>query len=259
MKPSKGVILLMYSSGFKPFLVNILGNLSKIQKSNYDIRILASRHDVKALSSQFLEFPVSVQIDTSPAMDELFDKTTPSHAFASREFNLLMVEKVTYIKKNLSLYKHVIYSDLDVAWLKNPIPYLRQINKKYPIAFQSEAQSSSTPVLCFGFASFRSGILAKYFFGKILCLLRKSVKKGQILPDQVILNQLFETSPWFRLMVFILPEALFPNGLSYRLMTTNVDDGRLEQIPSPFIFHSNFMIGLPNKAYFLEKYANWVF
>jgi len=251
-------ILLIYSSGYKEFLQNILRNFEELAFHDITIKILAPTAQLSELNEIKSEFNLKILIEPNIYLDQIFSGRTQSFDFDTASFNLMMQQKVLFIERSLRDYKYVIYSDLDVAWLKNPLPLLFEISKEFDVAFQSEVQASARPVLCFGFVSIRSTIFSRFLFRKIA---RKLVISSidNLVVDQEILNEFYNESLLFRKRSFPLPEGLFPNGLLYKILDKNEDDELLTNQLQPFIYHANFLIGTTAKARFLSKYANWDF
>jgi hypothetical protein len=259
MKNRNTALLLMYTSGFKEFLENLLQNLVDISLSGCEVRIMAASRDEDELLELIKKYKLAIYVDVEKGLDEIPSSIAGSHDYATPCFNQLMHQKVFFIHRNLHAYRHVIYSDLDVAWLRNPIPHLNEIHTKYAFAFQSEAQSVSRKTLCFGFVSIRSGVVSRYY----ICILAKKFKRSASLPalecDQKALNRLHQTSRYFHRLVYVLSENLFPNGLGYKLFTNDDKDTQLTHTLEPYIFHANFVVGVPKKRYLLQKYVRWKF
>ena len=248
---------MMYTSGFKEFLKNLLQNLADISVSDCEVRILASPRNEYELRELIKGYHLPIYVDTEKTLEEISGSRNSSHDYGTYGFNQLMRQKVLFIQRNLQAYRHVIYSDLDVAWLRNPIPHLNEIHKKYPFAFQSEAQSVSRKTLCFGFVSIRSSMISRYYMG---ILARNSKRSAFLLApecDQELLNRLHQASRYFHRAVYVLSETLFPNGLGYKLLLKDDEDTQLTQRLQPYIFHANFVVGVSKKRYLLNKYANW--
>jgi len=259
MKSRKPALLLMYTSGFKEFLENVLQNLMDISLSGCEVRIMAASRDEDELLELIKKYKLAIYVDVEKGLDEIPSSIAGSHDYGTPCFNQLMHQKVFFIHRNLHAYRHVIYSDLDVAWLRNPIPHLNEIHKKYAFAFQSEAQSVCRKILCFGFLSIRSSIVSRYYFGILARSLKSSASLALYESDQEILNRLYQSSRYLHRAVYILSETLFPNGLGYKLLAKDDEDAQLTQRLQPYIFHANFVVGLPKKRCLLEKYGNWKF
>jgi hypothetical protein len=259
MKSRKPALLLMYTSGFKEFLENVLQNLMDVSLSGCEVRIMAASRDKDELLELVKKYNLPIYVDAERALDKISGSRFGSYVFGTPCYNQLMHQKVLFIQRNLHTYRHVIYSDLDVAWLRNPVPHLNEIHKEHSFAFQSEAQSVCRKILCFGFLSIRSSIVSRYYFGILARSLKSSASLALYESDQVILNRLYQSSRYFHRAVYILSETLFPNGLGYKLLAKDDEDAQLTQRLQPYIFHANFVVGLPKKRYLLEKYGNWKF
>jgi hypothetical protein len=198
-------------------------------------------------------------VDAERALDEISGSKDATYIYDTPCFNQLMFQKVLFIRRNLHAYRHVIYTDLDVAWLRNPVAHLNEVHKKYAFAFQSEAQSVCRKILCFGFLSIRSTIVSRHYIGILARNLKTSASLALYESDQEILNRLYQSSRYFHRAVYVLSESLFPNGLGYKLLAKDDEDTQLTQRLQPYIFHANFVVGLPKKRYLLQKYGDWKF
>jgi hypothetical protein len=259
MKSRKPAVLLMYTSSFKEFLENVLQNLMDISLSGCEVRIMAASRDKDELLELVKKYNLPIYVDTERALDKISGSRVGSYDFGTPCYNQLMHQKVLFIQRNLHIYRHVIYSDLDVAWLRNPVPHLNEIHKEHSFAFQSEAQSVCRKILCFGFLSIRSSIVSRYYFGILARSLKSSASLALYESDQEILNRLYQSSRYFHRAVYVLSESLFPNGLGYKLLAKDDEGAQLTQGLQPYIFHANFVVGLPKKRYLLQKYGNWKF
>ena len=257
MKNRSPALLLMYTSGYKEFLENVLQNLVDISLSGCDVRILTAFRDEQELLDLVKKYKLPIYVDAERALDEISGSKDATFIYGTPCFNQLMFQKVLFIRRNLHAYKHLIYSDLDVAWLRNPVPHLNEVHKKYAFAFQSEAQSVCRKILCFGFLSIRSTIVSRYYIGILARNLKTSASSALYESDQEILNRLYQSSRYFHRAVYVLSESLFPNGLGYKLLAKDDEDTQLTQRLQPYIFHANFVVGLPKKRYLLQKYGNW--
>ena len=251
-------ILLMYSSGYKEFLQNILRNFDELGFHDISIKILTPTAQLSELNEIKSKSKLKIFLEPNIYLDQIFSGETNSFDFDTASFNLMMQQKVLFIERSLRDYKYVIYSDLDIAWLKNPLPLLLEVLNEFDFAFQSEVQASARPVLCFGFASIRSTVFSRFLFKKLAKKLIEGSNENPVV-DQVFLNEFYNNNLFFRKRLWPLPEGLFPNGLLYKILDKNEDDELLANQLQPFIYHANFLIGTTAKAKFLSKYANWIF
>jgi hypothetical protein len=75
--------------------------------------------------------------------------------------------------------------------------------------------------------------------------------------DQETLNELYKQNRLFSKKIFALPESLFINGLSYKLLSSEVNETYFSQNLEPFMFHANWVIGKEIKMRLLQKYGLW--
>jgi hypothetical protein len=68
---------------------------------------------------------------------------------------------------------------------------------------------------------------------------------------------LYKKNKLFSKKIFALPESLFINGLSYKLLSSDIDENYFRKNLEPFMFHANWVIGKEIKMYLLQKYGKW--
>jgi hypothetical protein len=141
--------------------------------------------------------------------------------------------KVRYIRWLLDHYRHVVYADLDVGSLADPL--------WYP-----------------GFLSARSSEVTLQLLDTALQL-RRPVGRGAVVDEQNTLDAMITQDPGLLEHVHLLSEGLFVNGLGYRNLLDQPAAvtpmlGRLE----PFVFHANWTVGLANKRKLMAQTGTWL-
>ena len=142
-----GALAVMATSGMEEFLEN---SLSSAARCGFDMRHVHIFHSH----------------DISPAVDRLVERLgSRSHAFelgaVARQvtgyrpfgtpgFRELMLQKAYIFERLLPDYDVVMYSDLDLVWIRNPWPYLNRIMTQFDMAIQTEAIASFPPTYCMG-------------------------------------------------------------------------------------------------------------
>jgi hypothetical protein len=167
--------------------------------------------------------------------------------------------KVRYLRWLLEQFRHVVYADVDVAWLGDPLWYLKAVARQYPLAFQTEAVRRFPPVCCWGFASLTASGSVRRLLDELLAEHDSRQPGEAVLDEQAACDALFARDPSWMSQVYPLPESLFLNGLGYR---------GLAQAPSalvpmhgalaPFIFHANWTTGLENKRALMKQTGTWL-
>ena len=72
-------------------------------------------------------------------------------SFGSRLFTDICWKKVFFIRQLIELHPHVVYADVDVSWMRNPLPYLIEVALVFPIAIQTEGLPQFPPALCWSY------------------------------------------------------------------------------------------------------------
>src|SRR4029077_12089969 len=75
--------------------------------------------------------------------------------YGTLDFNRLTRLRFPLIRTILRESERLIYADLDVAWLRNPIPYLSGVLDAFPWACQTEAFAAFPAPFCVGFFATR--------------------------------------------------------------------------------------------------------
>lgn len=179
--------------------------------------------------------------------------------FGSRSFTDISWKKIFFIRELIELHPHVIYADLDISWIRNPLPYLSQVASVYPIAIQTEGLPRFPPALCCGFASFAKSERAIAFLDALIEFDSAQLGSDDRLDDQVACQRLVENDAAWLHDIYCLPEALFVNGLGYRnLQPAGASPCPMEAELLPFLFHANWTIGIDNKRKLLATTGTWL-
>ncbi|CAF1092893.1 unnamed protein product [Rotaria magnacalcarata] len=194
--------------------------------------------------------------------------------YGSAEFNTISIAKITAIRKVLELGYNVLFSDVDIAWNKNPVPFLPtdvdlviqsnsgsnlfEIGSEANTGFYFlKSNSRSTTLLNETLHRTRGGpgLDDQIHFGNVLREWRVSGKAMFIMEGQ--------TAPWVynndRPFTF---RVLHP----YRFQTGQVAQALFgKQVESPYdgkeqdiiLVHANYMIGHTSKVNFFKSHGLW--
>ena len=175
--------------------------------------------------------------------------------YGSPEFSCLMKYRFPVLRAIMAEGKRIIYSDLDVVWLRNPLPYLSDVLDDFPCAFQTESIPVFPPMLCAGFIAMSDSLACCTLVDRFIARYQGRELKRTMQP---VLRDILIANKEYLANIFLLPEGLFPNGLLY--CTATSDDplpvtmtGQLQ----PFIFHGNWVQGLDQKRRFLMHAGLW--
>lgn len=198
----------------------------------------------------------------SNAITLLPDESLPTTAddeyagFGSAPFSEISWAKIALIRRLIDAHEHVVYADLDIGWLRNPLPYLAEVARQYQIAFQTEGLPRFPPAICCGFISLRRSARTIELLDTLLAQSRQA-DHGKRIDDQAACQQLIgRDTSWLKDICF-LPEALFVNGLGYPILQHAVAPVAMEHELQPYLFHANWTVGLESKRKLLAAAHCW--
>lgn len=174
--------------------------------------------------------------------------------FSQNEFFQIVQLKWVLINELLrSAYKYIVYSDVDVIWINNPIPGLEDFfdkNFNINIQIQSFTHTPEQVRLCMGFIAIRNCKNISDFIE--ICRNKHSemlISNPKIGDDDVIteLNLIEDFSKFIR----ELPQSTFPVGNMLNLYSRKNLFPGLDS-PEPYIFHANFVVGINEKLKLLQ-------
>jgi len=247
-------ILLVVSGGLSDFIQN---TLFSIQRCGAEGRICIALPE-NALAE--VQAAVSRRIKVEYFLLEEICATDYSwirdyHDYGSEVFNHFTLARWAAIRFLLQRgFKRVTYTDVDVAWIRNPIPLLRAVLQVYEVAVQTSAQEKFPPAYCTGFMSFRNSEFTLATLGELDMVNRDAVKRDPTKKDQAVFNLLVARSHDFEQKIFALSELLFASGLLAGAISAKALEGKV----NPIIFHANWTVGLANKRRLLRETGNWL-
>jgi hypothetical protein len=250
----EGAILLVVSGGLSDFIQNTLASIERSGAKNRIYIALPQNAlaEVQAAVSRWTNVEYFL-LDDICRTD--YSWIREYHDFGSEAFNRFTVSKWPAIRFLLKCgFQRVTYTDVDVAWMRNPIPILRAALRVYEMAMQTEGREQFPPLYCTGFMSFRNSeftIAALDHLEKINLDVVKNNPKKQ---DQEVFNMVVAGSQGFIHRIFALSELLFPNGLMAEAIASKVIEGKI----NPIIFHANWTVGIANKRLLLQRTGNWL-
>jgi hypothetical protein len=209
-----------------------------------DIPVSLKNMRVKFLK---IEVPENIEKASSTLNSSYID-------FSQNQFFQIVQLKWVLISELLrSNYKYIIYSDVDVVWINNPIPGLEAFfdkNSNIDIQIQSFTHAPEKVRLCMGFIAIRNCKNITDFIS--ICRKKHSemlISNPKIGDDDVIteLNSIEDYSKFIR----ELPQSTFPVGNMLNLYSKrNLFPGL--NSPEPYIFHANFVVGINEKLKLLQ-------
>jgi hypothetical protein len=253
------VVALFCTRGMETFLSNAIAGILRVGIDAGQICVGCPDNAVRSVRSVTKLYSDRIQIVSTPKLSENEAALQKYSSFGSRPFTDISWKKIFFIRELIELHAHVIYADVDVAWIRNPLPYLAEVASVYPIAIQTEGLPRFPPALCCGFASFVRSEKTIAFLDALIAFDAAQTDSDNRLDDQVACQRLIENDVTWLRDIYCLPEALFLNGLGYRsLQKANKITCPMEAEALPFLFHANWTVGIDNKRKLLGHTGTWL-
>lgn len=253
------VVALFCTRGMETFLSNAIKGILRAGVEARQIHVGCPLNAQRSVKRVTQSYSADIQVVSYRKLSENALKMTSYSSFGSGSFTEISWKKIFFIRQLIRIHAHVVYADLDVCWIRNPLPYLIQVAMVYPIAIQTEGQPRFPPALCWGFASLTQSKRAIAFLDALIEFHSAQLGSDAVDDDQVAAQHLIENdSRWLR-DIYPLPEMLFPNGLGYRsLLHSGASPCRIEGELLPFVFHANWTVGIENKRKLLAGTGTWL-
>jgi len=170
----------------------------------------------------------------------------------SEIFNRITRYKWKLILETFSYgYDNVIYSDIDIVFFRDFVPYINEVSKKYKCGIQAEALPSYPANCCTGFMYFNKS--AKNLLKKLFEVNNKYLFKGN---DQDAFNYVYKNSSKISKEFYVFPDSLFQCGLLYKTHLNKNFLSLVEEL-KPYFFHANFVFGINNKIKLFKFLSLW--
>ena len=253
------IVALVATKGLEDFLENSLTGLARVGVDPAIVHL--ARPDNAADTIDPIILKAGAVVHSFAEFGQPSPSAMPeSYAnYGTQPFIAVNWEKVRYIRWLLGRYRHVVYADLDVGWLADPLWYLEAVARFFPLAFQTEALRRFPPVLCWGFLSAKSSDATLRLLDAMLS--DNDARPSGELPvdEQKTLDEMITKNPGLLGNVYLLSEGLFVNGIGYRSLLSEPAavtpmQGKLE----PFVFHANWTTGLANKRKLMAQTGTWL-
>ena len=271
------IVLLTCSDGFYEMWLNWLHFFQLLDISNIlPIHLFAEDYQTNMKCLQLVD-EINVQSTkykpniTCLPWDFVFSSSNVSHSlnamtYGEQGYKKLMSHRPAIIQKELELGYHIIFSDIDVVWKKNPLPYIndaREDDESVHILSQGEKPGGKQS-LCPGFTIFLS-------CPETIALINqwRLELDGKVAPNQGPFNQVvndamnngidvsYKTSDGRSITekrafkAKSLSQKLFPQGNWYGGMSGNDREKAV-------IVHGNWIKGYKEKINRFRKWGLWV-
>jgi Nucleotide-diphospho-sugar transferase len=255
----RSVVALFCTRGMEAFLSNAIQGMVRAGIDPSQILVGCPNNAIGSVKIVTDLYSDRIQIISTQQLSENEEEMQGYSGFGSPSFNDISWKKIFFIRQLIEIHPHVIYADLDIGWVRNPLHYLSEVATTYPIAFQTEGLARFPPALCCGFASFARSERTIAFLDALIEFNASQVDSEKRLDDQAACQRLIENDRTWLRAIYCLPEALFLNGLGYRnLQDAGERPCTMEGELLPFLFHANWTIGYENKRKLLVSTGTWL-
>jgi hypothetical protein len=254
---TKCKVVLTATTGMADFLDNCLSGMDLDSRAS---EVCVVVPDEQADDFEDLKAEYGFELATLGSLIEAADQKAFSRDYASYgtpDFSALMALRMPLLRKFLETNDYVLFSDIDVAWIRNPFSYLERVLDHCGVAMQTEASELYPPPFCMGFMAFKSGVQAFALLDWFQAAYEADRSQNPTATMQVTFNRILKDEPERARQIFPLPEALFPNGRLHRMFLRHAEGQDLAQLPEPFIFHANWTIGADAKRQMLRRLGMW--
>jgi len=246
-KKNNWVILLTINDGFYDFFINWLTHYRKLNLSpNQEVIVVAEDDTVfdRLLSDR--RIPTSFKIERS----KLKSSDTEALDYESDSYKKMVSNRASILLDKLEDGLDIIYSDVDTAWLANPLQYVDdEFNKDSQVDVVAQTDDlpheGTYPYYCTGFMAIKSNKRSIQFMKDWEVSLLEKPKLNQPIFNELLKggNSDMKAQP--------LPHVQFPHGGSYYHGT---ESDRQKAV----IFHNNYVIGHDVKKKRFRDYGLWL-
>jgi hypothetical protein len=149
-------------------------------------------------------------------------------------------------------YESVIYTDLDVIWLRNATESIERTFTTFfnpKVLIQSFTRGTELPCLCMGFMALKVEQQTQEFIDLCRTTHRDLAQTNSMLGDDDVVSQVFRDMDypgWIR----ELPQSTFPTGNIYPLYIRHFRFRKMERV-RPYVLHLNYVVGIESKLLLL--------
>jgi hypothetical protein len=258
---AEDAILLLISPGLTDFVQNVLASIERCGVSESDICIALTQNALSDTQAAVGRWPRVRYFFLEHVCNADYSWMREYKNFGSDDFGVFTISKWLAIRFLLrSGFRRVTYTDVDVAWMRNPMPILRAILQSHDVAIQTEGSDDYPPSYCTGFMSWRKSEFALQLLDNLERFHREGARADPRVHDQLAFFHYIRTSQHIMRNIYSLSEQLFANGLMAPAIAFRDADliGPRQFHVSPMIFHANWTKGTDEKRLLLKRTGNWL-
>lgn len=253
-------VAMIASAGLKDFVLNTVGSMLSCGVRPEQVFLFYSDTAAGEYSALGEHLPQGNIVPIHTTLDPpLVDVDETYSDYGTDYFNRFTSVKLLAVRWLLARgIRQVVYTDVDIVWIRNPLGYLKRASKRHDLAAQNESYDVFAPKLCAGFMSFKNTPGVEQLISTLIALHEQAIAAGRNVHDQQIINEYFQENRRLHRAVWMLPTAQFPNGLFASMFAT---PDCLQTFPltilRPMIFHASWCVGLRAKQAMLDGAGLW--
>ncbi len=244
-------LFLLAMGACEPMLENCLTSMQRVGICLSDIHVIRDTAVPGVISDRFPDVHF-----ITPEMEAASEGSAYAD-YGTVSFSAIGDLRWRYVAEALEEGYHALYCDIDIAWLRNPLPYLASILEVYDLAIQTEPVGIFPPDFCLGFFCARPSPAAQALVARFREVFAEARAVNAASPQQGPFRQMLCREPRYLSAIFPLPESLFPTGLLHPLLGGDGAAPALVGVREPFIFHANWLIGQQDKIRLLDHVGAW--
>ncbi len=244
------VIVLVANEGVFDLLLNFVCSIEKLDTVNKrDIVVFVGTKSFAKVVER-----MGVHAIHSTALGSMPENAAGS--YLDKTFSRMMWFKATSVYLAVKCGFNVLFQDVDLVWLINPIPYLLEIEADMSFMDDGARSPRYTPFFVnSGFYFVKYNSRTRYFEEKL-------VKSG---PSEigfthshqsVLIRHLSESYHHAKLSVYVLDRELFPSGQAYhenKPFIKKITEGKFR----PYVFHMCWTSNREDKVKYFKEIGYW--
>jgi len=241
-----GVVALLVINEIEEIPLLVLNSI--LETSSNDIVVgYVNENDIKSLpKSERIEY---LNLGQILDFDSFSNSSTKYKAFSNLDFYKIVECKWILIETLLERdLNWLIYNDLDCFWIRDSTEAVSNYFSNNPnswMQIQNFTDRPDFPLLCMGYVAFRNCVDSRDFVKRAKLRHALELKSEPLTGDDDVVTLLFrEEKLWNQ--ISLLPQSTFPVGSMLNLYNSRNSFPGVKS-PSPYIFHTNYVIGLDNK------------
>lgn len=190
----------------------------------------------------------------SPALGSMPKRA--ANMYLDATFSRMMWFKTTSVFLAIEAGFDVLFQDVDLVWIRDPIPYLRELDADISFMDDGARTPRYTPFFVnSGFFFVKNNKRTKYFQEKMMKSGASEIGRTHS-HQSVLIKHLSEAYHLIGLKVILLDKDLFPSGEAYherkRYLQTIID-----RTFTPFVFHMCWTSSRDEKVTYFQQTGLW--